>query len=192
MSHLICLVAGDAQPWWSDKLKVMSNLRSQDRIQYLKRVIILGTLTCLCFFTARCISWAARWSNAAHPPAAQVQIAGSSRDLGRILCGSEHTVAFLIRNAGTRRLVINEIESACGCASAVGRTIIVPPGDSVDVSVTLRASQVPGPIERVANFTTNAPGTSRFQLAVRAQVESEHGPPRIELDSLGESIVSTK
>jgi hypothetical protein len=143
----------------------------QDRLRTLQRFILSATLLCLCLVIAGHVNRKRRLGETECGEKASLQIDDHIRYLGQIACGSEHLVPFRVHNIGGRRLVINEVDTECGCGRASGRTILIPPQASVDVHVTLHASHIAGPIERVANFTTNAPSKSRFQLAVRARVE---------------------
>jgi hypothetical protein len=84
----------------------------------------------------------------------------------------EQRVPFEIHNAGTRRLVLNEVDVDCGCGDPIRKTVIVPPGRSVDLTVTLNTRFVTGPIQKIASFATSDPARPRFDLTVRAWVDA--------------------
>jgi hypothetical protein len=75
-------------------------------------------------------------------------------------------------------LVINEIDLECGCRDPIRRTILVPPGETVEANVTLDTRFATGPIEKIASFTTSDPTQPRFDLTVRAWVDAANTTPR--------------
>lgn len=92
----------------------------------------------------------------------------SYRDLGRTSVRKEWKVDFPVRNTGTRRLVLNEVNSDCDCGAGLGRTTIIPPGETRDVTLTLDTRLASGPIEATANFTTSDPALPVLNLTVHA------------------------
>ncbi len=77
---------------------------------------------------------------------------------------SYSALALPVRNAGTRRLVLNELNLACGCGDRVMRTVIVSPGETVIVHIPYDSRVAPGTFPEVAGFTTNDPAHARFGL----------------------------
>jgi hypothetical protein len=109
----------------------------------------------------------------ARPNAASLVMSDRVRDLGPTSIREERGVSFPIRNAGTRRLVLNELDQQCGCGDRVQRTILVAPGETVEVNVPLDTRFATGAVENSASFTTNDPAHPRFKLTVRAFVTAE-------------------
>ena len=97
------------------------------------------------------------------------------RDLGHTTVQKEWEIVFRVRNDGTRRLVLNELESAC-CGDRARRTILVPPGTTAEVTVTLDTCFASGPIEATATFTTSDPAHPSLNLTVRAWVDAADVP----------------
>jgi hypothetical protein len=120
---------------------------------------------------------------AVRAPQSQPQPLRASLNLPTHICELGHTsiqkewrIPFQIRNSGTRRLVVNEADRDCGCGNRSSRTILVPPGETTELTVTLDTRFAAGPIEAIAAFTTNDPARPRFNLIVRAQVHAASLP----------------
>ncbi len=107
------------------------------------------------------------------PSAAQTArcVAEPLQDLGHITAQKEWEIVFPIRNAGARRLVLNEQDPECNCGDRDRRMILVPPGATADVTVTLDTRFAAGPIESTVAFTTNDPARPSLNLTVRAWVD---------------------
>jgi hypothetical protein len=147
--------------------------------QKFRRPIYLATSTLGIAIFVGCISPAMSISGRTGPVAASLVLPKTVRDLGRTSTRQERGVPFQIRNVGTRRLVINEVDAGCGCGDPRRKTVIIPPGESVEVTVTLDTRFANGPVENIATFTTSDPGHPRFDLIVRAWVDAdEHADDR--------------
>jgi hypothetical protein len=116
------------------------------------------------------------WQCQAQPPRASLSLRTDIRDLGRTSIQKEWRVPFQIQNSGTRRLVINEVSRDCGCGNRSARTILVPPGEIAELTVTLDTRFAAGPIETIAAFTTSDPTRPRFNLIVRARFDAASLP----------------
>jgi hypothetical protein len=112
------------------------------------------------------------WQCQPLPPRASLSLRTDIRDLGHTSIQKEWRVSFQIRNSGTRRLIINEASRDCGCGNRSARTILVPPGETAELTVTLDTRFAAGPIETIAAFTTSDPARPRFNLIVRARVDA--------------------
>ena len=143
-------------------------------------VAVVMLLLLLSAGTYVCVSAFCGPSSAASPTARNdgprgqwtLYVAEKLRDLGRTPVQKKWDVDFPIRNIGTRRLVVNELDPGCRCGNRVHRTILIPPGETAEVAVTLNTRFDSGPIETTAVFTTNDPGQPRFNLTVRAWVDA--------------------
>ncbi len=120
-----------------------------------------------------CVALALSISEPIHPKNASLVLSKDVRDLGQTSIQGEQRVSFLVRNAGTRRLVLNELDRECGCGKDVVRTILVAPGTTVEVNVPFDTRTATGPVENIASFTTNDPTQPRFDLTVRAFVVAD-------------------
>lgn len=67
---------------------------------------------------------------------AKVDIGDSIHDFGLIANdGADHTCEFFIRNIGTEKLVIHDIDAPCGCTKADYDHRPIAPGDSTKIVV---------------------------------------------------------
>ena len=112
-------------------------------------------------------------SGHAGPVGASLVLRENVCDLGRTSTQQERRVPIQIRNVGTRRLVVNAVDAGCGCGDPIRKTVIIPPGESVEVTVTLDTRFATGPVENIATFTTSDPAHPLFDLTVRAWVDSD-------------------
>jgi len=111
-------------------------------------------------------------------PAAVLCVAKRTVDLGHTTAQKEWKIGFPIRNAGTRRLVLNELDPDCNCGDRARQTTLVPPGATAEVTVTLDTRFASGPIETTARFTTSVPAQPALNLTVRAWVDAADYPGR--------------
>ncbi|MFM2096442.1 MAG: hypothetical protein RIS70_3566 [Planctomycetota bacterium] len=95
----------------------------------------------------------------------------TTAELGEVAAGQTLQNRFALRNVGTRRLVLNELDVTCGCRKNVRRTILVGPGETTEVTVPLYAERT-GPTENRLYFTTNDSNRPEFVLVVRGRVTS--------------------
>lgn len=99
-------------------------------------------------------------------------VAATTADLGEVAAGQTLQNRFELRNVGARRLVLNELDVTCGCRKNVRRTILVGPGESTEVTVSLHTERT-GPSENRLYFTTNDSNRPEFVLVVRGVVTNE-------------------
>lgn len=99
---------------------------------------------------------------------AVLSIAETSQDLRHNDLRQRWSLTFSVANQGDRRLVLNEIGSHCGCDDDPPRTIVIQPGDRVDIELILDTRTAIGPVQSVKSFTTNDPSRPRLDLTVSA------------------------
>jgi len=97
-------------------------------------------------------------------------------DLGSVTFQEERDIKFEVVNMGKRRLVINEIDSDCGCGEPVRRTVVIPSGEVGHLSVGIDTRFAIGEIRKQTSFTTNDPVQPRFELLVKASVQPTENP----------------
>jgi hypothetical protein len=104
------------------------------------------------------------------PPVAVLYIANPVVELGVLSPGAVREVLCPIVNKGDVRLVINEVDRGCGCGERVRRSILIPPGVTRELVVSIDTRLETGAIEKLTSFTTNDPVQPRFDLLVKASV----------------------
>ncbi|MGV3486133.1 MAG: DUF1573 domain-containing protein [Planctomycetaceae bacterium] len=105
-------------------------------------------------------------------------------DLGQTAADSRWQLVFPIRNLGTRRLVLNELDTGCDCGDDPHSSIVVPPGGTVELVVPLDTLQAAGPVESERSFTTNDPRWPRLELKARALVAGSPTTARAAADAV--------
>lgn len=111
-------------------------------------------------------------------------------DLGAVTYREKREFRFCVVNKGNRRLVINEIDSDCGCGEPVRRAVLIPPGEVEQLTVSLDTRFATGEIQKLAEYTTNDPTQPRLELLVTAFVQSADDSRDAELEPhLGVSLL---
>ena len=141
--------------------------------QKFRRPILLTTLIVGIAVFVGCLTLTMGRPPAARSTGPMLVLPHNVRDLGRRTTRQEWRVPFQFQNSGTRRLVINEVDTGCGCGDPIRKTVIIPPGESAEVTVTLDARLATGPVEKITSFTTSDPAQPRVDLTVRAWVDGE-------------------
>lgn len=138
-----------------------------------KRLIAIAVGVLVLWFVGR---QAARWAlqEAAGPTPnegdAVIELGESDHFFGTVDPGSSLTHQFKLRNTGNRRLIL--VEEVCACAKDKENALIVPPGEQIDLALTLKAPAENVVITLQRRFTTNDPKRPRFALTVSAKVET--------------------
>ena len=108
-------------------------------------------------------------------PVANLWVADDTIDLGSLLPDELREVPFSIENKGLRRLVLNEIDRECGCGMGLQSMILIPPGSTSEVVVSVNTRFQTGAITTSTIFTTNDPIQPRICLTVKGWI---HPDPR--------------
>jgi len=131
----------------------------------LTRISLLAAILTLCG-----LAWAGLAKPESEPPRAELKVYEALHDLGAIPVGFVQQVPFRISNHGSRRLVVNELDSECNCSNRVVRTIILAPGQTQEIDVPFDARSAAGLVETTTRFTTSDPTQPHFALTVRGRV----------------------
>ena len=110
--------------------------------------------------------------------------------LGQISDRKVWQMLFSVQNQGNARIVLNESDLECGCGENPKRTLIIPPGETMQIAVPLDTRFSAGPVENRVSFTTNDPTQPRITLTARAFVATpaEQSPAHT---AFGQSVEST-
>lgn len=104
------------------------------------------------------------------PPRVELSIGNQVHHLGQIDDRQEWRIQFPVRNAGTRRLVLNELDRDCGCEDQILETTVLQPGETGHLVVRLNPRSATGNVQSEACFATNDPALPRLELTVSAIV----------------------
>ena len=120
----------------------------------------------------------------------KAEVKETVEDLGNMKVSDQKSANFLLKNSGSKPLVLSQITSSCGCT--VGQVIIdgkesqefgmhaqsdetftIDPGKQVTIKVTYRPFIMPvsGPVERQVFVETNDPENPRLEFKVKANVQ---------------------
>jgi hypothetical protein len=129
-------------------------------------------LFCVIFCLSASAAWRGWTSQGSAPQDARPAIS-LERTSQQMDITSERPVwefAFPIKNTGSRRLILNELDLSCGCGEQIRQTIIISPGETEELTVTLDTRATMGRPEVIARYLTNDPSLPQFDLTVRATV----------------------
>lgn len=95
----------------------------------------------------------------------------TSLDLGTVLWNKECTATFTVTNSGTKPLVINSVETSCGCTKAAWTKAPIKAGKSGEVSVAYSADML-GHFDKRLAVRTNA-GSRPVLLSIKGVVSAD-------------------
>lgn len=142
------------------KIPIFAPLKPFEIIKIMKKRIILLTK----LLAMWCLTLQAQ-------PAASFDY--TTFDLGSILWKRPTTTTFVIKNKGNQPLIINHVETSCGCTEAKWTESPILPGKSGDITVTYDALQL-GRFHKFVDVYTNAT-EEPFYLTLKGQVCSGLG-----------------
>ena len=105
----------------------------------------------------------------------------TSFDFGKVKQGEVLTHEFVFKNSGTQALVVERVETTCGCTAALVSADKIPPGKEGKIKVSLDTHGYAGRMTRYVYLVSNDAASSRRELSVAADIEVPP-MPKIELD----------
>jgi hypothetical protein len=100
----------------------------------------------------------------------RIAVEPASHDFGDALQQKTLTKEFSIRNFGTADLVIENVQTSCGCTVADLETKVVKPGGSTPLRVSLQTRGNSGRIAKSVLVKSNDPTKNVFELKIQANV----------------------
>ncbi|MBM3297202.1 MAG: DUF1573 domain-containing protein [Candidatus Aminicenantes bacterium] len=100
-------------------------------------------------------------------------------DFGRVKQGDNLEFEFLFRNEGRSVLVIDKVETTCGCTAALVSENKVEPGKQGRIKVAFATAGYGGRVTKHIFVRSNDPDRRRVQLAVTADIDT---PPQPKFD----------
>jgi hypothetical protein len=94
-----------------------------------------------------------------------------THDFGSIVYGANGTVDFTFTNKGKRDLIINKVESSCGCATPSWTKEPVKPGQTGTITVKYD-TKLAGPFNKTIAVYSNA-NNSPARLVIRGKVNAQ-------------------
>jgi hypothetical protein len=105
----------------------------------------------------------------------------TARDFGKVKQGDVMTQEFVFKNEGDTTLVVERVETTCGCTAALVSTDKIAPGKEGKVKVSLDTRGYAGRLTRYIYLISNDADNPRRELSVTAEIEVPP-MPKIELD----------
>jgi hypothetical protein len=102
-------------------------------------------------------------------------------DFGKVKQGDVLTRDFVFKNEGDAMLVIERVETTCGCTAALASADKIAPGKQGMIKVSLDTHSYAGRMTRFVYLISNDAAASRRELSVAAEIEVPPSP-KIELD----------
>ena len=107
------------------------------------------------------------------PPTLSVE--QSVHDLGELIIEELAEDTFKLSNTGGETLVIENVESSCGCTIAKLDTSELNPGESTELHVTLDTSLKLGSVTKTIDIFSNDPVQPKKELILKAEVKLPKG-----------------
>jgi hypothetical protein len=105
----------------------------------------------------------------------------TSFDFGKVKQGDVLTHEFVFKNGGTQPLVVERVETTCGCTAALVSADKIPPGKEGKIKVSLDTHGYAGRMTRYVYLVSNDATSGRRELSVAVDIEVPP-MPKIELD----------
>ncbi|MGD0075539.1 MAG: DUF1573 domain-containing protein [Candidatus Binataceae bacterium] len=116
---------------------------------------------------------------AADPP--KIQVSQPVYDFGSALSGPAIHHTFKVKNVGGSELVIDHVQTSCGCTAAEPSKKHLQPGEDADIAVTFDTRLIKGHSERTITVFSNDPHTPESTMTIKGQltVEFETTPKEV-------------
>jgi hypothetical protein len=114
---------------------------------------------------------------AAPSPAAapRIVVEPGSFDFGSVKAGKQVQKEFLIRNHGSRDLVL-DVVSDCNCTGALPDSKTVKPGGSTPLRVTFTATDMTGRVQKSVIVRSNDPARPSVEVKIEATIAAAKKP----------------
>jgi len=116
---------------------------------------------------------------AAQPKKPRAVFKSTARDFGKVKQGDVLTHEFVFKNEGGAPLVIERVESTCGCTAALVSEQTIAPGKEGRVKVAFDTRGYMARLTRYIYVHSNDPADPRTELSVSADIEV---PPSARID----------
>ncbi len=125
----------------------------------------------------------AKTAQSAPAPANQpkIQVLDPVYDFGTLLSGPAVHHIFKVKNAGGGELIIDHVQTSCGCTAAEPSKKRLKPGEQAEIAVTLDTRFQKGHSERTITVFSNDPRTPQLAMTIKGQlaVEVETRPEEV-------------
>jgi len=105
----------------------------------------------------------------------------TSHNFGKVKQGDVLTYEFVFKNSGDATLVVERVETTCGCTAALVSADKIGPGKEGKIKVSLDTHGYSGRMSRYVYLVSNDADSPRRELSIAADIEVPP-MPKIELD----------
>jgi hypothetical protein len=99
-------------------------------------------------------------------------------DLGNIKQGKIVTKVYRVKNEGSGKLIIKDVNATCGCTAVKPMKNELKAGESTELKVTFNSTGRMGKQEKTVYIISNDPVNSTLQITFSANILAEKGVPR--------------
>lgn len=110
---------------------------------------------------------------------ARAVFAKTSHNFGKVKQGDVLTYEFAFKNTGSDTLVVERLDTSCGCAAALVSANEIKPGGEGKIKVTVDTHGYSGKFTRYIFFSSNDGNEKRRELSVTMDIEV---PPQARMD----------
>ena len=125
----------------------------------------------------------------------QIQFDDKDHNWGTIYEGEKATHIFSFTNTGEADLVIDKVNSSCGCTAALVSEKIIAPGAKGEIKATFDSTRRPGKQTKTITVQSNDPNESSVRLTITGIVENyiEVKPDPLNLGTVfrGDAVTQT-
>jgi P pilus assembly chaperone PapD len=123
------------------------------------------------------LSWAA---------APRLTVAETDFSFGQVFQGEKVEHSFRFRNGGDAPLLVERVQSSCGCTAALVSATTIPPGGEGEIRTTFDSGRFSGPVQKSVTLYVNDPQRRRVEFRLRGTVRPELllQPAQLELQGL--------
>ncbi len=107
-------------------------------------------------------------------PVPRLDMPSVSYDFGRVPKREDVVHIFAVQNTGSSDLVVSNLVTSCGCATAELTSSVIPPGQRADLTVNFDPDfhEVKGQVTRTVWFATNDPTQPWVEVRITADVQA--------------------
>ncbi len=124
---------------------------------------------------------AAHTATAAATARPRLKFATDKHDFGKVKQGQSVSYEFVFENQGDAPLVIEKVETSCGCTAALLSEKKIEPGKKGKVKATFDTQAYGGRVTKYIFIDSNDPDNPRVELTVSVDIQVPPAP-KIELD----------
>lgn len=100
-------------------------------------------------------------------------VEGLTFDLGKIDRGTVATKRLTLKNVGTEKLDVGNVEVSCGCTGTVVSNKELKPGDTTSLLITFNSKNFSGQVHKSVTINSNAAGAPRTVVEFSATVTED-------------------